>query len=96
MRTLATYATAVGAREVVLVEVPDMPATFTLLDVLVGHRGAESDPRVVEHELRTTGEAQALAADYIVRSARAEWPAVDYSPWDAQEDGGWASSDAAA
>ena len=86
MQTLATYVTTLGAREVVLVEVPDQPATFTLLDVLVGHRGADADPRVIEHELRTTEEARALAADYVVRSARAAWPAVDYTPWDDEED----------
>ena len=85
MQTLATYGTPLGAREIVLVEVPDQPATFTLLDVLVGHGGADSDPRVIEHELRTTEEAHALVADYVVRAARAEWPAVDYMPWDDEE-----------
>ena len=82
MRTLATYTTPAGDRELVLVRVPDAEPPLALLDVAVGTYAADPDALVVDRELHTLSEAQALADDYLARAGIRQAPAERCSPWD--------------
>jgi len=78
---LARYQTPEGERELVLVSPPDARHPHALIDALAGRGGEGADVRVIEHELDSRREAQALAHDYAARSAELNAPANDYSPW---------------
>jgi hypothetical protein len=79
MRTLITYPLPTGGRALVLLRLADDDYPFMLLDVPAeGPLNADADCRILDHRLRSAGDAWAAALAHMIRSEELGQPAPAY------------------
>lgn len=79
MRTLWTYCTEVGLRDVILLAHPEPGGGYAIVDALAGRSAATADPRVVGANIATEAEAHDLATEHGIASALLGSPADEHA-----------------